>query len=47
MTIRTYSLPPGCFFCGCPVADAEARLTGYGKVYGPCCADLFTKEETK
>ncbi len=34
---------PRCFFCGDPVAEADVKLTGFGKVYGPCCIDLFPK----
>jgi hypothetical protein len=28
-----------CFFCGELVTDGQAKLTRYGRVYGPCCAD--------
>jgi hypothetical protein len=29
-----------CFFCGQVLPHGDAKLTRYGRVCGPCCADL-------
>lgn len=36
---------PTCFYCDDPVGWSDAKLTSFGKVYGPCCNDLGTRDQ--
>lgn len=39
MTGDVYQPVPRCFYCDAWLADDDAFLTRFGKVFGACCAD--------